>query len=99
MTREEMLKRMGLTDHEFRHLVEKFREFYGHLNPAQQAVVHHALPRFEQAIGLFGHDIKKTDVKMMLTADDSGGGGSFGQNGINQITNGGSDGGGTPPTP
>jgi hypothetical protein len=99
MTRDEMLKRMGLTDHEFRSLVEKFREFYGHLNPAQQAVVHHALPRFEQAIGLFGHDIKKTDVKMMLrTADDSGGGGGFGQNGINQITNGDS-GDGNPPTP
>jgi len=98
MTREEMLKRMGLTDHEFRQLVEKFREFYGHLNPAQQAVVHHALPRFEQAIGLFGHDIKKSDVKMMLRREDDagGGGGGFGQSGINQITNGGD---GKPPPP
>lgn len=96
MTREEMLKRMGLTEKEFKELVREFRKFYGGLNPAQQAVVHHALPRFEQVIGLFGHDIKKADVKMMLRSDDPGGGGGFGQSGINQMTNG--DGGdGNPP--
>lgn len=101
MTRDEMLKRMGLNEHEFKQLVERFRDFYGNLNAAQQAVVNHALPGFRQAVGLFGADIRKEDVKALLTSHPQlpgapppappppGTAGAFGQNGLNNITNGG----------
>jgi hypothetical protein len=72
-------------------------------------VVNHALPNFKQAAGLFGSDITRDDMKTLLSPLPApgepapiGGGtaGAFGNDGINQITNGDGDGNqNLPPTP
>jgi len=89
MTHDEMLKRTGLTEHEFKHMLTAFRAFYGSLNAKEKAVVNRALPTLEQALKALGGDMDVDDFQVLLS---SGGGtsGAFGQDGINQITNGGS---------
>lgn len=54
MTREEMLKKSGLTETEFRELVSKFNAFLDQLNPAQRAAVHRWLPSAERVAASFG---------------------------------------------
>jgi len=54
MTRDEMLKKSGLTEAEFRELVEKFRSFHGSLNSAQRAAVNRWLPSAERIAASFG---------------------------------------------
>jgi hypothetical protein len=94
MTRSEMCKRLGLTEHEFNHLLEKFREFYGNLNAAQQAVVNRAVPKFEQNAAVLGGDITRDELKRFLAPPNQAAGqapsgvAAFTQNGLNQLSNG-----------
>jgi hypothetical protein len=54
MTREEMLKKSGLTEPEFRDLVKKFKDFHSSLKPAQRAAVDRWLPSAERIAASFG---------------------------------------------
>lgn len=54
MNKEEMLKKSGLTDEEFKELVHKFKAFLESLNPAQRAAVDRWLPSAEKIAASFG---------------------------------------------
>ena len=54
MTREEMLKKSGLTDDEFKDLVKKFKEFLDRLSYPQRAAVDRWLPSAERIAASFG---------------------------------------------
>lgn len=54
MTREEMLKRSGLTEAEFKELVHKFKNFLDSLKPAQREAVDRWLPSAEKIASSFG---------------------------------------------
>lgn len=54
MTKQEMLKKSGLTESEFRELVEKFKSFLGSLNQAQRAAVDRWLPSAARIAASFG---------------------------------------------
>jgi hypothetical protein len=54
MTKEEMLKKSGLTEAEFKELVQKFKSFLDSLNPAQRAAVDRWLPSAERVAASFG---------------------------------------------
>jgi hypothetical protein len=73
MTREEMLKRMRLTEEELHHLLKAFRKFYTSLNQRQQAVVKRSLPSLDQAAKSFGPDVKPPDIVRLFDTDNSGG--------------------------
>jgi hypothetical protein len=49
-----MLKKSGLTEAEFRELVNKFKGFLDSLNPAQRAAVDRWLPSAERIAASFG---------------------------------------------
>lgn len=85
MTRTEMLQRIDLTEEEFKHLILKFRVFYACLTPQEQRLVNRTLPKAEQVLRVFGPEVDVRDLQLLLSADSSGG--TFGQNGINQIVN------------
>lgn len=89
MTHKEMLKRMGLTEEEFRDLLTKFRHFYDLLNANQKAVVTRSLPTLEAAARSFGPDVSVEDMQELLGADAAGG--VFGSNVLGQQTNGDDD--------
>jgi len=104
MTRAELLKQLGLTDEELSTLVLKFRVFYASLTAPERAVVDRLLPRFRHAAGLFGGDVTRDELKVLIAPPPTvaapapspapGTAGAFGQNGLNQITNGDGDGNG-----
>jgi|HubBroStandDraft_1064217.scaffolds.fasta_scaffold75485_2 hypothetical protein len=110
MTRSEMLKHLGLTDEEFQNLLLKFRVFYASLTASERAVVNRLIPKFKHVAGLFGGDVSRDDMKKFLAPETPpspvgaapppapppppSGVTAFGQNGINQITNGDGDGNG-----
>lgn len=54
MTKEEMLRKSGLTEAEFRELVHKFKGFLNSLNPAQREAVDRWLPTAEKVAASFG---------------------------------------------
>jgi hypothetical protein len=62
MTKEEMLKKSGLTDGEFRELVHRFKSFLDSLNPAQRAAVERWLPSAERIAASFGPALTVEDL-------------------------------------
>ncbi len=62
MNRDEMLKQLGLTDHEMKDLLEKYRVFKHSLNQGQQEALHRSLPRLEEAVKSFGAEASKEDL-------------------------------------
>lgn len=69
MTKEEMLRRSGLTEHEYRELVHKFQHFLASLNPAQRAAVHRWMPSATQIVRSFGSDLTTEQLADILEAD------------------------------
>jgi hypothetical protein len=104
MTRPDLLKRLNLDEEDFSNLVLKFRVFYASLNENEAAVVNRLLPNFKRVVGIFGGDITRDELKTLLAPPPpapaapspgdggqipaGGASGAFGQNGLNQITNG-----------
>jgi len=66
MTHEEMLKKLGLTDQQFRDLLKKHSDFLNSLDPAQQAVIKRSTPTLAHAAASFGPGASETDVSDML---------------------------------
>jgi hypothetical protein len=71
MTREEMLKKSGLTEAEFKELVEKFRSFHNSLNNAQRAAVDRWLPSAERIAASFGPALTKEKLAKNLGTEDA----------------------------
>lgn len=87
MNREEMLKRVNLTEQDFHHIVTAFRAFYGSLNDREKAVVNRTLPTLQQALRALGGDIDLGELQILIASSGGGTSGAFGNDGINQITN------------
>jgi hypothetical protein len=83
MTRNEMLKRMRLTDDELKDLVHKFKAFHNSLNEPQRAVIKTSLPKPSAAAKTFGDDVTAKDLKELFGTDSDSV--SFGAHGMNQV--------------
>lgn len=106
MDRTKLLEHLGLSNDDLNNLLLKFRVFYASLTDKERAVVDRLLPKFKHAAALFGGDISRDDLKRLLApppppppppgiqAPGGGTAGAFGQNGVNNITNGNGDGNG-----
>lgn len=66
MTREEMLKKSGLSEEDFKELIQKFRSFHSSLNPAQRAAVDRWLPSAERIAASFGPALTKEKLAANL---------------------------------
>jgi hypothetical protein len=71
MTKEEMLKKSGLTEAEFKELVSKFKTFLDQLNPAQRAAVDRWLPTAERVAASFGPALTVERLAANIGADGS----------------------------
>jgi hypothetical protein len=71
MTREEMLKRSGLTEAEFRDILSKFRAFVDSLNHAQRAAVERWLPSAERIAASFGPALTREKLAENLGTVDA----------------------------
>jgi hypothetical protein len=71
MTKEEMLKKSGLTEAEFRELVGKFKAFLDQLNPAQRTAVDRWLPSLERVAASFGPALTVERLAMNIGAEGS----------------------------
>jgi hypothetical protein len=72
MDRKEMLKKMGLSENQLKHLLETFRHFYQGLEPAEKAVIRRSLPTLEEAARSFDHGIKAGDLEVLFETSSSG---------------------------
>jgi DNA-binding FrmR family transcriptional regulator len=73
MTREEMLKKMGLTSEELTDLMQQLAQLRASLNDAQRAVLDRSLPTHSAAATTFGADVTAGDLQKLLKADQQGG--------------------------
>ena len=73
MTREEMLKKMGLTSEELTDLMQQLAQLRASLNDAQRAVLDRSLPTHSAAAKTFGADVTAGDLQKLLKADQQGG--------------------------
>jgi hypothetical protein len=83
MTRNEMLKRMKLTDEELKDLVLKFKNLQKSLNKQQRAVIRLSMPRASDAAKTFGADVTAKELKELLGTESTSI--SFGAHGLNQV--------------
>jgi len=67
MTREEMLKRMGLTHEELKDFLLKLAQLRASLNDRQRAVLDHSLPTHSAAAKTFGADVTAGDLEKHLS--------------------------------
>lgn len=72
MDRTQMLKKMGLSEPQFEHLLRTFKHFYQELSPAEKAVVRRSLPTLEEAARSFDHGIKPADLEVLFETSSSG---------------------------
>jgi hypothetical protein len=72
MTRNEMLKRMDLTDEDLKDLVHKFKTFHSSLNERQRAIVTRSLPNISSAAKSFGNDVTAEELQKELGLDRTG---------------------------
>jgi|HubBroStandDraft_1064217.scaffolds.fasta_scaffold03595_6 hypothetical protein len=82
MTKEEMLRKSGLTEEEFRELVSKFRSFLNQLNPAQRAAVDRWLPSAARVAASFGPALSVEEFTANLGAAPGSSSTSIAQQGI-----------------
>jgi hypothetical protein len=64
-----MLDRIGLTDEEFKDLVQKFQTFHESLNPVQRAAVKRSLPNSAAIAATFGPDVTPEHLGQLLGVD------------------------------
>ena len=57
MTRQEFLGEVGLSNDEFRDLIQKFVSFLEPLNEAQRDAIHRSLPTIAEAARSLGPDV------------------------------------------
>ncbi|HEX4155500.1 MAG TPA: hypothetical protein VHY48_07805 [Acidobacteriaceae bacterium] len=69
MTREEMLRRSGLTEAQFKDLVRKVEAFLGSLDPAQRAAIKRSFPTADQVAASFGPALTVEQLGKLLGVD------------------------------
>ena len=69
MNREEMLKRLHLSDHELKDLLEKFMAFRNSLNHDQRETLDRSLPRLKEALESFGPGATKEELEKHLCVE------------------------------
>lgn len=72
MTRDEMLRRLGLTELELEDLLDKYRQFHKSLSDRQRVVMTRSLPSVEEAIRSFGPDVTVDDMQILLDPNSTG---------------------------
>ena len=73
MTREEMLKRMGLSSDELSELLQKLGALYVSLNERQRAVLNRSLPTHSAAAKTFGASVTAADLQKLLKTEHHAG--------------------------
>jgi hypothetical protein len=74
MDRPQLLKKLGLTQHELDELLVKTRHFIRSLNKAQRKVVEASLPNITTAVDCFDDDVSEQDLlELFSQGDDSQG--------------------------
>jgi hypothetical protein len=73
MTREEMLKKMGLTHEELKDYWQKLGHLHASLNDRQRAVLERSLPTYSAAAKTFGADVTAGDLQKIVKAEQQGG--------------------------
>lgn len=63
MNRDEMLKKLRLTEAQYRDLMAKYVTFCKSLDNSQKRVVRHNMPKLEKAAKSFGPDVTVEDFK------------------------------------
>jgi hypothetical protein len=71
MTKAEMLKKSGLTETEFKELVQKFEAFLKSLNPAQRAAVDRWLPTATHIARSLGPSVTVEQLQDAVGGDPS----------------------------
>lgn len=72
MTRDQMLKRLGLEEAELKDLLAKYAEFHKKLSPQQRAVITRSLPSVEDATKSFGPDVTAEDLQALFDPNSTG---------------------------
>jgi hypothetical protein len=73
MTRDEMLKRLDLSDEELKELLQKFGKFLKSLNDRQRAVIERSLPTTAAAAKTFGPTVTPVHLEQLFsTSLDTG---------------------------
>jgi hypothetical protein len=67
MNDHEILKRIGLSDHDATDLVKKQQHFLDSLNPAQAEAIRRSLPSWEDAADAMGDDCSVDDLNRFVT--------------------------------
>lgn len=73
MTREEMLKRMGLTHEELKDFLQKLGQLHASLNDRQRAVLKRSLPTHSAAAKTFGADVTAGDLEKLFDGEQHSG--------------------------
>ena len=71
MTKEEMLKKSGLSEEQFKQLVSKFKDFLAKLDENQRAAVIRWLPSLERVAASFGPALTAERLAKNIGAEDS----------------------------
>jgi hypothetical protein len=73
MTRQEMLKQLGITNSDLKDLLQKFEKFHDSLNDPQREVIARSLPTTAAAAKRFGSNVTAKDLEDLFRLDPGGG--------------------------
>jgi hypothetical protein len=69
MTREEMLKKLGVTSVELHDFLSKYSSFVASLDVAQHTLISNSLPSMDQAMASFGPGVSADDLTRLFGGD------------------------------
>jgi hypothetical protein len=69
MTRDEMLRKLGLTNEEFKDLIHKLERLHQSLTESQRAVFVRSFPTAASAAASFGSDVSADQLQRLFAAD------------------------------
>ncbi len=64
-----MLKQLGVSQQQFKDLLQKFQNFHNSLDEQQRKVVQSSMPNLKQAAAAFGPDVKEDDLHQLFESD------------------------------
>jgi hypothetical protein len=70
MDRQQLLKKLGLTQHELDELLGKTRQFIRSLSKAQRKVVEASLPNITRALDCFDDGVSEKDLLDLFSHDE-----------------------------
>ncbi len=69
MSRDELLKALGLSSDELNDLLKKLRDFLDSLNAAQRTVIERSLPVIKEALTAFGPNVTEAELLALFKGD------------------------------